>query len=84
MNLSNNLKLARVKANDITQQQLSEMVGCSRQTINSIEKGKFNPSIELVLKMARALNTTVEEIFYLEYEDDLEWAFIFHYPMLLF
>ena len=72
MNLSNNLKLARVKANDITQQQLSEMVGCSRQTINSIEKGKFNPSIELVLKMARALNTTVEEIFYLEYEDDLE------------
>lgn len=64
MKLKNNIKLARVKADDITQQQLADLVGCSRQTINSIEKGKFNPSIELVLKLAIALKIPVEELFY--------------------
>ena len=63
------MKLARVKAGDITQQQLAEMVGCSRQTIHSIEKGKFNPSVELVLKLSKALQMSVEEIFYLEEEE---------------
>ncbi len=66
MKLKNFIKLARVKADDITQQQLADLVGCSRQTINSIEKGKFNPSIELVLKLSRALGVSVEEIFALE------------------
>lgn len=68
MKLNNNLKLARVKAGDLTQQQLADLVGCSRQTINSIEKGKFNPSVELALKLARVLKTTVEEVFILEAE----------------
>lgn len=69
MKLKNNIKLARVKTGDITQQQLADLVSCSRQTINSIEKGKFNPSIELVLKISKALNTPVEEIFYLSDEE---------------
>lgn len=69
MKLRNNIKLARVKADDITQQQLADLVGCSRQTINSIEKGKFNPSIELVLKLCKSLRQPVEEIFYLEGEE---------------
>lgn len=69
MKLKNNIKLGRVKAEDITQQQLADKVSCSRQTINSIEKGKFNPSIELVLKISKALNLRVEEIFYLEQEE---------------
>jgi len=68
MKLRNNIKLARVKGGDITQQQLADLVGCSRQTIHSIEKGKFNPSIELVLKLSEALKMPVEEIFYLEKE----------------
>lgn len=63
------MKLARVKAGDLTQQQLAGLAGCSRQTINSIEKGKFNPSIELVLKLARALKVSVEEIFSLGEEE---------------
>lgn len=63
------MKLARVKAGDITQQHLADLAGCSRQTINSIEKGKFNPSIELVLKLAKALDQPVEEIFYLGEEE---------------
>lgn len=69
MKLQNNLKLCRVKAGDLTQQQLADLVGCSRQTINSIESGKFNPSIELVLKLAAALQTTVEELFFLDEEE---------------
>ena len=69
MKLKNNIKLGRVKADDITQQQLADMVCCSRQTINSIEKGRFNPSIELVLKISNALRLPVEEIFYLEEEE---------------
>lgn len=68
MNLRNNIKLARVKNGDMTQQGLADAVECSRQTISSIEKGKFKPSIELVLKLAKVLNVNVEEIFYLEEE----------------
>lgn len=66
MRLTNQLKLQRVKSGDLTQAQLAELVGCSRQTINSIEKDKFKPSIELVLKLAKVLNVKVEEIFQLE------------------
>ena len=66
MKLNNNIKLARVKAGDLTQQQLADLVQCSRQTINSIEKGKFNPSIELVLKLAQTLKVPIEELFFLE------------------
>lgn len=72
MGLNNRLKLARVKADSLTQQQLAELVGCSRQTINSIEKGKFNPSIELVLKLSKALKEPVEEIFYIDEEEDIK------------
>lgn len=70
MILKNNIKLARIKKDDLTQDQLAQLVGCSRQTINSIEKGKFKPSIELVLKLAQVLDTTVEDIFYLANEDE--------------
>jgi putative transcriptional regulator len=65
MSLTNQIKLARVKNGDLTQQDLADLVGCSRQTINSIEKGKFKPSIELVLKLSKVLKTPVEELFQL-------------------
>lgn len=69
MKLKNNIKLSRVKSGDITQQKLADLVSCSRQTINSIEKGKFNPSIELVLRISKVLGSSVEDIFYLEEEE---------------
>jgi len=69
MKLSNQLKLARIKNGDLTQQQLADLVRCSRQTINSIEKCKFNPSIELVLRLANVLNTSVEDLFKLDFDD---------------
>jgi len=57
----------RAKLN-ITQAELAERVSVSRQTINSIENGKFNPSIELALKISRVFNTSVEKIFTLSNE----------------
>lgn len=49
-----------------TQAELAERVGVSRKTINTVENGVFVPSTTLALKLARALGTTVEEIFRLE------------------
>jgi len=66
MNLNNNLKVLRQRHGDISQQHLAEMIGCSRQTIISIESGCKNPSVELALKLSEALNTPVDEIFALE------------------
>ena len=56
------LKEIRMNA-DVTQEELAEKVGVSRQTIISIEKGNYLPSIALSLKLARYFNVTVEDIF---------------------
>ncbi len=64
----NKIKLARIAKGDLTQQQLADKVSCSRQTIHSIESGKFVPSVELALRLSRELETTVEELFKLEEE----------------
>ena len=53
----------------LTQQQLADAVGVSRQTINAIESGKFVPSTVVALKIARAFERPVEEIFLLEEGD---------------
>ena len=65
--MKNRLKVFRVM-NDLTQEGLARLVGVSRQTIIAIEKGRYNPSVYLALKLARVLNTTVEELFPLEEE----------------
>lgn len=68
--MTNSLKVERAKRN-YTQADLAEKVGVSRQTINSIEIGKYVPSTLLALKIARVFETTVDEIFSLE-DVDLE------------
>ena len=68
MELSNELKVWRARRN-ITQEQLANEVGLSRQTIHSIEKGKFVPSVMSVLKIAAYFETSVEEIFFLRSKD---------------
>jgi len=55
---------------DLTQQELAERVGVTRQTILSIEKGKYSPTVGLALRLARALEVSVEELFELEGEND--------------
>lgn len=67
MKLHNSLKVWRAKQ-DITQAELAKAVGLSRQTINSIEKAVFYPSVVSALKLAKHFSTTVEEIFKLEEE----------------
>lgn len=63
--LNNRLKVARAEKG-ITQLKLSKLVGVSRQTINSIEKGLFNPSAKLALLLCIALDKKFEELFYFE------------------
>lgn len=63
--MKNSLKVARAM-NDITQQELADAVQVSRQTINAIEKGRFNPSTLLSLKISRVLGVTVNDLFQIE------------------
>ena len=51
---------------DLTQDNLAHALGVTRQTILAIEKGRYDPSLELAFKMARYFNTTVEELFVYE------------------
>jgi putative transcriptional regulator len=67
MVLKNYLKVWRAKR-DITQADLADAIGLSRQTVNSIEKCVFVPSVVSAMKLAAFFNTTIEEIFYLEEE----------------
>ncbi len=67
MPLKNSLKVQRVKM-EINQAELGKLVGVSRQTISLIERGDYNPSITLVLKLCKVFDVAVEEIF--SYQDD--------------
>ena len=66
--MNNKIRIARAEVR-MTQQQLAEAAGVSRQTINAIESGKLVPSTVLALKMARIFGKPVEEIFSLDDED---------------
>ncbi|NQU26760.1 MAG: helix-turn-helix transcriptional regulator [Candidatus Marinimicrobia bacterium] len=66
--MNNKLKLARVEKN-LAQQELAELVQASRQTIGLIEKGKYNPSLALCLKIAQSLDKTLDQLFW-ESKDD--------------
>ena len=57
------LKSARA-ALDMSQQQLADAVGVSRQTINAIEKGDYNPTIKLCIAICKTLNKTLDELFW--------------------
>lgn len=63
--MKNNLKLYR-QEKSISQDELAAILGVSRQTINSIETGKFDPSLKLVIKITRFFNTDLESIFIFE------------------
>jgi putative transcriptional regulator len=67
--MKTHLKRFRFERGDLSQQELAEMVGVSRQTIVAIERGNYSPSVKLALVLARKLGTTVEELFELEEGD---------------
>ena len=59
------LKAARA-AKDLSQQQLADLIGVSRQTVNAIEKGDYNPTIRLCLAICHALDKTLDKLFWEE------------------
>jgi len=63
--MKNKIKVFRAM-HDMTQEDLAQAVGVTRQTILAIEKGKYVPSLDLAFKIARKFNVTVEDVF--EYE----------------
>jgi putative transcriptional regulator len=71
MVLRNRLKELRAR-HDLTQEMLAQKVGVSRQSIISIEKGRYSPSVKLALRIARVLQVRLEDAFWLE--DDQEGA----------
>ena len=68
--IQNNLRRWRFNTNEMTQQQLADKVGASRQTIVAIEKGNYSPSLELALKIAGVFNISINDVF--SYEPEVE------------
>ena len=68
MGLQNLLKELRAKQG-LNQQQLGSLVGASRQTISLIERGDYNPSITLALRISQVFQVPVEQVFYLTEEE---------------
>ncbi len=67
--MKTNLRRFRFERGELSQQQLADMVAVSRQTIVSIERGDYSPSVKLALLLAKKLETTVEQLFQLEDRD---------------
>ena len=73
MPLANRLREQRARLG-LNQQQLGQLVGASRQTISLIERGDYNPSVLLALRIARVFGAPLEEVFFLEGEEENENA----------
>jgi putative transcriptional regulator len=69
MAMKTNLRRFRFNRGELSQQQVADMVMVSRQTIISIERGDYAPSVKLALLLAKKFDTTVEELFILEEQD---------------
>ena len=67
--MKTNVRRFRFDHGELSQHQLADMVGISRQTVISIEKGDYAPSVKLALLLAEKLETTVEQLFILEDKD---------------
>ena len=64
----NRIRALRESAEGMTQQQLADRIGVTRQTVNAIEGGKYSPSLEVAFRIASVFERPLEEVF--EYEDD--------------
>jgi putative transcriptional regulator len=64
--IGNHLRKLRFEHGEMTQQQLADKVGVTRQTIVAIEKGNYSPSLELAFRIALAFDTALENVFFVE------------------
>ena len=68
--ISNQVRKLRFLADEMTQQELGERVGVSRQTIVAIEKGKYSPSLELAFRIAHVFQLPLQDVFSYDTPDD--------------
>lgn len=66
--INNNIRRLRFNGGEMTQEDLANKAGCTRQTIIALEQGKYVPSLELAFKIAGIFNVKVEEVF--QYEEE--------------
>jgi putative transcriptional regulator len=66
LEITNNIRTLRFFANEMTQQELAERAGVSRQTILAVEAGKYSPSLELAFRIAEAFGVPITEVFGIE------------------
>lgn len=68
-NIQNEIRRLRFESGEMTQQELADKVGVTRQTINAIEAAKYSPSLELAFKISRAFDKPIGEVFKYELTD---------------
>ncbi len=61
--IRNNIRRLRFEANEMTQAELAEKVGVTRQTLNAIEAAKYSPTLELAFKIAKVFSVSLDEVF---------------------
>jgi putative transcriptional regulator len=66
-NIGNRIRRLRFDHGEMTQEELANLAGCTRQTVIALEQGKYVPSIELAFKIGRAFGVSLEEVF--QYEE---------------
>ncbi|MCK4552475.1 MAG: helix-turn-helix transcriptional regulator [Tenericutes bacterium] len=70
--MKNKIKIYRNLA-ELTQDELANKTGCTRQTINAIEKNKYSPSLELAFRIARILNVNIDKLFIEEKNESIDY-----------
>ena len=65
--VGNRIRRLRIDHDEMTQEELANHAGCTRQTIIALEQGKYSPSLELAFRIAKVFGVTLEEVF--EYEE---------------
>ena len=68
--ISNTIRRLRFDSNEMTQQELADRIGVTRQTVNAIELGKYSPSLEVAFRIANVFGVSIEQVF--QYQTDEE------------
>jgi len=68
--LTNNIRKLRFENGEMSQQQLADLVGCTRQTIISLEQDRYSPSLILAARIAYVFKVSIDDIFIFEFEQD--------------
>ena len=72
INIVNNIRRLRFDSNEMTQQQLADKIGATRQTIHHIETGKYSPSLELAFRIAEVFKVNISEIFQYKTKQEIQ------------